>query len=211
MDDHPSSTGVPPLPAPNRPHPDDGRDYELVRRIGFADRAALKQLYFDYHERLVKFLFRAVHRHEDLEQVVNDTFLIVWQQAGEFRGASRVSTWIFGIAYRCALKTIRLSSVRARGAVLSPREGEAKDAHLLELGIASLSPEQRLVIALAYCGGYSCEEIAAIVACSVSTVKWRMWQARRKLRAISSAAAAPQGTFLGIDGAGAQTQDLELS
>jgi RNA polymerase sigma-70 factor (ECF subfamily) len=220
MDDHPLSTGLPRQPASHRPHPDDGGDYELLRRISFADRGALKQLYFDYHKRLVKFLFRAIRRHEDLEQVINDTFLIVWQHAGDFRGASRVSIWIFGIAYRCALKTIRMSSVRVHGAALEVREGEeviddagreTEDGHLLELGIARLSPEQRLVIALAYCGGYSCEEIAAIVACSVSTVKWRMWQARRKLRAISSAAAAPQGTFLGIDGAGAQTQDLELS
>ena len=77
---------------------DDG---ERLRRISCADRDAFEQLYLDYHKRLVKFLSRVIRRYEDLEEVINDAFLIVWQRAGDFRGASRVSTWIFGIAYRC--------------------------------------------------------------------------------------------------------------
>ena len=205
MDDHQSSTALPRQPAPHSPHPDDSGDYELLRRISCADRGAFQQLYFDYHKRLVKFLCRVIRRHEDLEQVINDTFLIVWQHAGDFRGASRVSTWIFGIAYRRALKTIRMASFRVRGAALEVWEGEAvvedaaretEDGRLLELGISRLPPEQCLVLVLAYCMGYSCEEIAAIVACSVNTVKSRMWLASRKLRAIISAAAGPHGTFL---------------
>jgi RNA polymerase sigma-70 factor (ECF subfamily) len=199
--------------------PDDGGDGDLLRRISCADRGALEQLYFDYHKRLVSFLFRVIRRHEDLEEVINDTFLIVWQHAGDFRGASRVSTWIFGIAYRRALKTIGVSSVRMGSAALEVWEGEAvdedavgetQDGQLLELGISHLPPEQHLVLVLAYCMRYSCEEIAAIVACSVNTVKSRMWHARGKLRAIISAAAARHGTFPGIDGARALTQDLEL-
>jgi RNA polymerase sigma-70 factor, ECF subfamily len=219
MDDHNLSAGLPGKPASHSPHPDDGRDSDLLSRISCGDRGAFEQLYFDYHNRLVKFLFRVIRRREDLEEVINDTFLIVWQHAGDFRGASRVSTWIFAIAYRRALKTIRISSARVRAAALEVWEGEAvvedvvretEDGQLLELGISRLPPEQRLLLVLAYCMDYSCEEIAAIVACSVSAVKSRMWLARRKLRAIISAAAAPHDTFLGADGARVQTQDLEL-
>jgi DNA-binding CsgD family transcriptional regulator len=57
---------------------------------------------------------------------------------------------------------------------------------------------------------HSCEEIAAIVACPVNTVKSRMRHARRKLRTIISAAAAPQGIALGADAAGVQTECLAL-
>jgi DNA-directed RNA polymerase specialized sigma24 family protein len=39
-------------------------------------------------------------RREDIEEVINDTFWVVWTKAGEFRGASQLSTWIIGIAYR---------------------------------------------------------------------------------------------------------------
>lgn len=213
------SAGLPRRPASHSSHSDDGGDSDLLRRISCADRSAFEQLYLSYHPRLVKLLFRVIRRHEDLEEVINDTFLIVWQHAGDFRGASRVSTWIFGIAYRRALKTIRMSSARARGAASEVWDGEAvvndvgrqiEDGQLLELGISRLPPEQSLVVVLAYCMDFSCEEIAAIVACSVHTVKSRMGLARRKLRAIISAAAAPHGSLLGVDGARAQTQDLEL-
>jgi RNA polymerase sigma-70 factor, ECF subfamily len=219
MDEHKLSVGLPWQPATHSRHSDDAGDCDLLRRISCADRGAFEQLYFEYHNRLVKFLFRVIRRHEDLEEVINDTFLIVWRHAGEFRGASRVSTWIFGIAYHRALKTIRMSSLRARGAAPEVWEGEAvvedavgerEDGRLLELGISRLPPEQRLVLVLAYCMDYSCEEIAAIVACSVNTVKSRMELARRKLRAIISPAAAPHGTFLGVHGARAQTEGLEL-
>jgi len=172
---------------------DDG---ERLRRISCADRDAFEQLYLDYHKRLVRFLCRVIRRDEDLEEVINDTFLIVWQRAGEFRGASRVSTWIFGIAYRCALKAIRRSTIRSRAAALVLQHGapivedtarKTEDRQLLDLGLSRLPPEHRLVLTLAYCMDYSCEEIAAIVECQVNTVKSRVLQARRKLRTIITA------------------------
>jgi RNA polymerase sigma-70 factor (ECF subfamily) len=198
-------------------HDDDG-DRHLLHRISCADRDAFERLFLDYHKRLVRFLCRVIRRDEDLEEVINDTFLIVWRRAGDFRGASRVSTWIFGIAYRCALKAIRRSTIRSRAAALVLQHGEPivedaakrrEDRQLLDLGLSRLPPEQRLVFTLAYCMDYSCEEIAAIVECPVNTVKSRMWQARRKLRTIICAAAAPQGIVVGGDG-GAQPEGLAL-
>ncbi|HSE13344.1 MAG TPA: RNA polymerase sigma factor, partial [Rudaea sp.] len=53
---------------------------------------------------------------------------------------------------------------------------------LLDRALATLPPEQRLVVELTYCLGHSCEEIATITDCPVNTVKTRMFHARRKLR-----------------------------
>jgi len=86
---------------------DDHGDRDLLRRISCADREAFQQLYLDYYKRLARFSVRVIRHQDDLEEVINDVFLIVWQRAGDFRGASRVSTWIFGIAYRRALKSLR--------------------------------------------------------------------------------------------------------
>jgi RNA polymerase sigma-70 factor (ECF subfamily) len=187
--------------SPNRTRSDDDSDRELIRRISCADRAAFQQLYTGYYPRLARFLTRVMRRHEDLEEVINDTFLIVWQRAGDYRGASRVSTWILGIAYRRALKFIRRSASWSRAASLALHSGEAvvedtagvmEDRQLLDLALARLPPEQRLVLLLAYRMDYSCEEIAEIAECPVNTVKSRMFHARRKLRTILSAAAAPR-------------------
>jgi RNA polymerase sigma-70 factor (ECF subfamily) len=180
----------------------DQGDRELLRRISCADRDAFRLLYLAYHKRLARFLVRVIRHHDDLEEVINDALLVVWQRAADFRGASRVSTWIFGIAYRCALKAIRRATTRSRvrAVELEDEETAVEDAtreteerQILDLGLSGLPIEQRFVLVLAYYMDYSCEEIAAIVECPVNTVKSRMLHARRKLRSVISAAATPHG------------------
>jgi RNA polymerase sigma-70 factor (ECF subfamily) len=178
----------------------DAVDRALLHRVTRADRDAFRELYMHYHGRLVRFLSRVTRDRGELEEIINDALLIVWQQAGSFRGASRVSTWIFGIAYRCALKSVRRSSARSRALLRAAHDGEAvvedvasgaEDRQLLDHALSLLPPTQRLVLGLAYCMDYSCEEIAAIVECPVNTVKTRMFYARRKLRALLSASDLP--------------------
>jgi len=164
-------------------------DSELLERIAHGDRRALEQLYLGYHRRLVRFLSRIARRYETVEEIINDTFMVVWQHAAQFRGASRVSTWIFGIAYRVALKSLRQNDglLRARSGVDPPEQTvePLRDTELsnwVEIALMQLPHEQRLTIELAYHMGYSVEEIAAISDCPVGTVKARMYHAREKLR-----------------------------
>src|ERR1700761_6725266 len=82
-------------------------DFELLAAVAAGNRSALEQLYHGYHRRLARFLLRFTSRHENVEEIINDTFMVVWQSAKDFRNASQISTWIFGIAYRTALKSIR--------------------------------------------------------------------------------------------------------
>src|SRR5271163_5089060 len=83
------------------------RDSALLTAVAAGDRRALEQLYLGYHRRLARFLSRFTSRYENVEEIINDTFMVVWQSAKDFRNASQVSTWIFGIAYRTALKSLR--------------------------------------------------------------------------------------------------------
>ena len=164
------------------------QDEELLRMAAGGDRAALEALYLGYHRRLVRFLIRLTPRYENVEEIINDTFLVVWQHARDFRGASRVSTWIIGIAYRVALKSLRGNDglQRARGGeVPEPSVEPMKDAELrdwIARALGGLPLEQRMTMELAYTMGYSVEEIAAISGCAVGTVKARMFHAREKLR-----------------------------
>ncbi len=72
----------------------------LIRCVSLRDRIALRELYLLYHRRLSRFLMRLTQRQDLAEEVINDTLLVVWNSADRFRGDSRVSTWIVGIAYR---------------------------------------------------------------------------------------------------------------
>jgi len=166
------------------------RELELLRAITRHDRTAFRELFLIYHRRLARFLMRVTSQHDLIEEIINDTLWTVWQKASDFRGASRVSTWIVGIAYRRALKTLRQAKL-ARGGDssdvgLAAIAGEVQvhddDRQWLQLALAELPLEQRLVLEFAYLMGHSCEEIADIMQCPVNTVKTRMFHARQKLR-----------------------------
>jgi RNA polymerase sigma-70 factor, ECF subfamily len=165
------------------------RDNELLVAVAAGSRQALEELYLTYHRRLARFLSRFTPRYENIEEIINDTFLAVWQSAKDFRHASQVSTWIIGIAYRTALKSLRRQKHHTAAGSLDdyPEQtvdptSETEVQDWLRHGLDRLPVEQRLTLELAYHMGHSLEEIAAITECPVGTVKARMFHAREKLR-----------------------------
>ncbi len=164
------------------------RDQQLLAAVARGERRALEELYLGYHRRLSRFLSRFTSRYETIEEIINDTFMVVWHHAADFRGASRVSTWIIGIAYRTALKALRRDDPRKNSDSIGfsePSTDPTRDTELndwVSQGLARLPLEQRMVMELAYHQGHSIEEIAAITEAPVGTVKARMFHAREKLR-----------------------------
>ncbi len=166
-------------------------DRRLLAKVAARDREAFRELYIIYHRRLARFLVRLTRRYELAEEIINDTLWVVWRKAGDFRGDSRVSTWIMGIAYRRALKTLRSRGNQTLDTVpieneplVAPDElGEAEMGEWILLAMQQLPAEQRLAVEFAYGYGHSCEEIALIMDCPVNTVKTRLFHAREKLRA----------------------------
>jgi len=172
----------------------------LLHRVAQRDRHAFELLYRLYYRRLTRFLEQVMRRPHLVEEVVNDTMLVVWRKADGFNHASRVSTWIFAIAYRKALKALKRSERRRE----VPWDGEGSSAegpesamiereahHRLRHALTTLSAEQRAVVELTYYHGYAYREIAQIVGCPVDTVKTRMFHARRKLKALLQATGGP--------------------
>lgn len=190
------------ISAEQDPKPSSGcsteeRERALLVRIARQDSAAMKELYLLYHRRLARFLMRLTSRYDLAEEIINDTFWVVWQHAGDFRGASRVSTWILGIAYRRGLKTLRYAGPPPVDANIEAEAGSDEPAQQeelnewLDVALRRLPLEQRMAIELAYHVGHSCEEIASIMQCPVNTVKTRMFHARRKLKTLLTALAGP--------------------
>jgi RNA polymerase sigma-70 factor, ECF subfamily len=180
------------------------REVDLIQRIARSDRKAFEELYNLYHRRMARFLTRLTHRYDMAEEVINDTFWVVWRKAGDFRGDSQPSTWILGIAYRKARNALRASArlgqqqnLEAEPLPLTASEEPFRAEELrdwLEQALAQLPIEQRLGVELCYELGYSCQEIATIMGCPVNTVKTRLFHARAKLqRLLPQLAGTPTG------------------
>jgi RNA polymerase sigma-70 factor (ECF subfamily) len=166
---------------------------ELLARVVAGDLQAFERLYRMYQPRLARFLTTLLRRPQLIEEVLDDTMMVVWQTADRFRGSSKLSTWIFAIAYRKAHK----ARLRWPDPVEDPQldnrvsEEPAPDDALdhqrlhesLMRAMDRLSPDHRAVVDLTYFHGMGYREIAEIVDCPVDTVKTRMFHARRRLKA----------------------------
>lgn len=169
---------------------------KLLELVASRDREALTRLYELYHERLFKFVFRLTQSHPETEEVVNDIMLAVWRGAANYRGDAKPSTWIFGIAYRQALKRLSRKQIK-----ISQRIDveQIPDNSVLTIeqedwvrrGLDELPTAQRLAVELVFYLGLSYQEVAAVTECPVNTVKTRMFHARRKLKEKLETAAGP--------------------
>ena len=129
-----------------------------------------------------------------VEEILNDTLLVVWRKAHTYNLSSKVSTWIFAIAYRKALKALKsvddaveFDAEKDLRTADSDPEGEVMQQQLRAFighAMTALSVEHRAVIELTYYQGYACLEIAQIMSCPVDTVKTRMFYARRRLKSL---------------------------
>lgn len=168
----------------------DERD--LLVRIGNHDLEAFEAFYRIYQPRLGRFLINMLQRPQLVEEVLDDTMMVVWQSAARFRGSSKPSTWVFAIAYRKALKAKarwpdpvddETFDTRADPDARADEQMHRQRLHeALRQAMESLSPEHRAVVDLTYFHNLGYREIADIVNCPVDTVKTRMFHARRRLK-----------------------------
>jgi len=164
----------------------------LFARVVGGDRAAFEELYRLYHPRLTRFLLNLIRRPTLVEEVLDDTMMVVWNRADSFNGASKLSTWVFAIAYRKAMRGLKRQdeAVEDKDAdnrvsdAASPEEESSRQRinSLLMRAMNDLSPAHRAVVDLTYFHDLGYREIATILECPVDTVKTRMFHARRHLR-----------------------------
>ena len=165
----------------------DRTETVLLSRVADRDRVALGELYALYHPRLFKFVFRLTSSYTIADELVNDVMMVVWQKADSFRGDSRVSTWIFGVAYRLAMRRLTRNKMHLFEPLADTEVCDGIEA-TIELedwvlgGISALSTAQQLAVVLVFYLGLSYEETAQIAGCPTNTIKTRMYHARKKLK-----------------------------
>jgi len=165
-----------------------------MARVARRDLRAFESLYRTYRPRLTRFLMTMTRRPPLVEEVLNDTMMVIWNRPERFNGASRLSTWIFAIAYRTALHAMRrqdapiqdINAERRADPDAGPERelGDRQNQAALLSALNGLSADHRAVVDLTYFHEMSYKEIAEVMACPVDTVKTRMFHARRHLRRI---------------------------
>lgn len=166
----------------------DLTELALIKRISEnKDREALTTLYECYRLPLGSFLHSRLREKRLIDEAFNDVMMVVWNQASKFRGDSKVSTWIFGIAYRTSLAMARKESKHTDQTqeydldnIAQSQDSDA--AEQIRAAITELSDKHRSVIELTYYFGHSLLEISDIIDCPVSTVKTRLFYARQQMK-----------------------------
>ncbi|MEM7281552.1 MAG: RNA polymerase sigma factor [Pseudomonadota bacterium] len=187
------ASSVDDIDEPRGKYPHDRVDRVLIEQIAKDRRSdALETLYRQYQPRMIGFLRRLTQDDNLIEDVYNEVMLQIWNKAHQYKGSSKVSSWIFSIAYRACLKMLKKQQRKqeivqalgdwfsALGASNESAESDSND--VIGKAINTLKPNHRLVVELCYFQGYSTEEISQIAGCPVNTVKTRLYHARAKIK-----------------------------
>jgi RNA polymerase sigma-70 factor (ECF subfamily) len=165
----------------------------LAARIAAGDASALRSAYDQHAGRVLALALRILRSREEAEDVVQDTFLEVWRRAGEYdHGRGELSSWILAMARSRSIDRVRRARVRARFAEVAQPEGSevsapdqgaeaSREGQKVRGVLASLPPEQRTALELAYFEGLTQPQIAERTGAPLGTVKTRLRLALEKL------------------------------
>ncbi len=167
-------------------------DETLIALIANGDRDAVRVLFARHNVRVFRFLLRIVGDEATAEDLVAEVFLEVWRNAGRFEARSQVSTWILAIARYKALASRRRRSYDWLDDETSERiEDPADDPEvavqktersaLFQECLKQLSVAHRQVVDLIYYHEQSIDEVSHIIGVPKSTVKTRMFYARKRI------------------------------
>lgn len=165
----------------------------LLKKISAGDEMAFADFYRLYETRLYRFIKSKLNDSFEASDILNEVFLNVWQKAGTFEGRSKVSTWLFGIAY---YKTMDRLRKKIPETVDDDQFLEIKDdapsqltcmvsdenAGDVRFCLDTLKSAHRAVMELTFFSELSYREISQIVDCPENTVKTRMFHAKQAMK-----------------------------
>jgi RNA polymerase sigma-70 factor (ECF subfamily) len=167
-------------------------DDMLLESIADGNRTSMHILYCRHNVRVYRFILRIVRDATAAEDLVSQVFLDVWRTAGQFQGRSQVSTWLLSIARFKALTAMRqrrFEDIDQEDVRQIPDGSDTPETSLdrsdtsaiLRACVQKLSPAHREIITLVYYHEKSVEEVGQIIGIPQSTVKTRMFYARKQL------------------------------
>jgi RNA polymerase sigma factor (sigma-70 family) len=204
---------------PARPPEGDPRDADLLRRIRAGESEAVAELYDRYRRPAFALARRILADDELAEDVLQEVFLSVWRDPGAFdheRGS--FTAWLLASVHHKAVDSVRREESQRRrraraetelGLAAPTATREVEDevasrvvADQVRTALELLPDAQRQALTLAYYGGYTQREVAALTGAPLGTVKTRMLAGMRRLREElrDAGSGVPDGGALGASG-----------
>ncbi|WP_397445582.1 RNA polymerase sigma factor [Polaribacter sp. R77954] len=179
-------------------------DKAFIYQLKQGKQAAFSQLLDDYQQRVFSTCISFVPNKEDAEDIAQEVFLEVFKSIANFKGNSKLSTWIYRIATNKCLEFIRKKNTKKRfafmqaimgteipidktsyftefnhpGVVLENKEKSA----IIFKAINTLPETQRVIFTLAKIDGKSYQEIVEITGKSLSSVESVLFRAKKTLK-----------------------------
>ena len=184
------------IPQFHSPNPQS--DEALMKAIATGDQSAMRTLYVRHNVRIYHFIARLVTDAGRAEDLVSEVFIDIWRQADRFEGRSQVSTWILSIARFKALSALhrrRDTQIDEIDVELIEDSGNTPEEAVLNrdrraqlrICLAQMSRDHHEILDLVYYQEKSVEEVAEVIQIPKSTVKTRMFYARKRLAQLLSA------------------------
>ena len=165
-----------------------------------ADQATFAEDTEQFMASLYSAALRMTRSPADAEDLVQETFIRAYGQIGAFRGASKFSTWLYRIAVNTCLnwrqseaRRFQLYAYAAEEISTRHTGGEtfpADQANEVQAALLKLPAKQRAAIVLTIYDGLNHAEAAQVLHCSETTVSWRVFVAKRKLKQLLTAGRA---------------------
>ena len=184
---------------PARPPERSSPDADLLRRIAAGDAAAVDDLYERFRRPAFALARRILADDTLAEDVLQDVFLSVWRDPGAFDGRrGSFASWLMAMVHHKAVDAVRREESQRRRQTLAEDdlalraplstadvEEEAWSRSVAErvrTALGDLPESQREALTLAYYGGYTQREVAALTGAPLGTVKTRMLAGMRRLK-----------------------------
>src|ERR1039457_4798015 len=176
-------------------------DADLVLQSQNGDPAAFETLIRNHQHMIHSLTFRMTGSLADAEDLAQETFIRAYGQIGTFRGAAKFSTWLYRIAVNTCLNWRQSEARRFQlyahaAGELSARHADegnsfADQAGEVQAALLKLPVKQRAAIVLTIYDGLNHAEAAQVLGCSETTVSWRVFAAKRKLKRMLTAGRVP--------------------
>ena len=170
-------------------------DSYLVERCLEGDRSAFATIVDRYKSQIYSVTYSMTHNHADADDLSQDTFVKAYENLRKFKLGTNLRSWLCRIAVNSCIDHIRHRKRLSENALddqaelLPDRNPGPQDnlesSELMEnitAAVDSLPRDQRTVVVLREMQGFGMKEIAKIMKCSESTVRWRLHYARKKMQ-----------------------------